>query len=87
MVVTLLFLALIMLAFVAVGARTAATPTPGVPVQTETVVVQPGDTLWAIAAQHTSGDLRSAVRAIEELNGLSDASISVGQRLYVPVSG
>jgi LysM repeat protein len=86
--VTLLFLGLILAAFVALGARTAATPEPGTPVQTVTVVVRPGDTLWQIAAAHTSAtDLRNAVRAIEQLNGLSDASIVVGQKLYIPVTG
>jgi LysM repeat protein len=84
--VVLVFVALILSAFVALGARTAATPETGTPVQTVTVVVRPGDTLWQIAAAHSSsGDLRDAVRAIEQLNGLSDASIVAGQKLYVPV--
>lgn len=87
MVVILLFLALILTAFVALGARTAATTEPGAPVQTVTVVVQPGDTLWEIAAAYSpGGDLRDAVRAIEELNGMSDASLVVGQKLFVPVA-
>ena len=86
--VTVLFLALMFAAFVMFGARTAATPEPGVPVQTTAVVVGPGDTIWQIAAQHsTGGDLRDVVRQIEELNGLSDASIVAGQKLYVPVNG
>lgn len=85
-VVLLLFLGALLSAFVLVGARTAATEQPGAPVRTTTVVVRPGDTLWQIAAQHTgSADLRDAVRAIEELNGMSDATIVVGQKLFIPV--
>jgi nucleoid-associated protein YgaU len=53
--------------------------------KTATVVVQPGQTLWQIASRVAPGsDPRTTVHRIEELNGLTSASVSAGQRLYVP---
>jgi LysM domain len=50
-----------------------------------TVVVQPGETLWQIATRVAPGsDPRTTVHRIEELNGLPTATVSAGQRLYVP---
>ncbi len=49
-----------------------------------THVVQPGDTLWTIAASHSSGDPREAVWRIRERNGLDGALIRPGQRLVLP---
>ena len=50
-----------------------------------TVVVQPGETLWQIATRVAPGtDPRTTVHRIEELNGLTTATVSAGQRLYVP---
>jgi Tfp pilus assembly protein FimV len=46
-------------------------------------VVQPGDTLWTIAADlDADGELRSVVDALVELNGSS--TLTVGQRLVLP---
>lgn len=46
-------------------------------------IVQPGDTLWSIAAEVAPGtDVRSTVDHLVELNG--DAAIAVGQRLRLP---
>lgn len=58
----------------------------GGPVATETYVVQTGDTLWEIAAGHTTngGDVRHAVYELRSLNGLSGSTIKPGQRLEVP---
>jgi Tfp pilus assembly protein FimV len=46
-------------------------------------IVQPGDTLWTIAAElDADGELRSVVDALVELNG--SATLAVGQRLVLP---
>ncbi len=45
-------------------------------------VVQPGETLWSIAAAH--GDAQSGVRAIADANDLDSARIVPGQRLVLP---
>jgi LysM repeat protein len=50
-----------------------------------TVVVQPGDTLWAIAAARYPGaDTRERVDAIERLNGLGGPVIVAGETLQLP---
>jgi nucleoid-associated protein YgaU len=50
-----------------------------------TVVVQPGDTLWAIAAAHyPSDDVRARVVDIERANGLQGPVIEVGETLRLP---
>jgi len=52
---------------------------------TERVVVQPGDSLWSIAAaRYPSDDPRERVDAIEQLNGLSGPTIVVGESLLLP---
>ena len=54
------------------------------PVATEWVV-QPGETLWQVAAAVAPDtDPRETVARILELNGLPDASIRTGQTLLVP---
>ena len=52
-----------------------------------TVVVQPGDTLWAIASTHTtrSADVQDTIDRIAEVNHLGSAPIIPGQRLRVPL--
>ncbi len=47
-------------------------------------VVQPYDTLWAIAASHYAGDPREAIDRIERANGLASPLIRPGQRLVLP---
>jgi hypothetical protein len=48
----------------------------------EVVVVQPGDTLWSIAADiDTDGDIRDTVDRLAALNGGS--AVSAGQRLTI----
>ncbi|HSP10078.1 MAG TPA: LysM peptidoglycan-binding domain-containing protein [Candidatus Dormibacteraeota bacterium] len=50
-----------------------------------TVVVQPGDTLWAIAsARYPTDDVRVRVEDIERANGLHSPVIEVGQTLQLP---
>lgn len=50
-----------------------------------TVVVQPGDTLWSIAAERYPGDdVRGRVDGIERANGLSNPVIVAGETLRLP---
>ncbi len=57
----------------------------GTAAQDSTVVVQPGDTLWSIAAQrYPSDDVRERVDGIELANGLHSPLIEVGEILKLP---
>ena len=50
-----------------------------------TVVVQPGDTLWSIAAEHyPASDVRAKVEEIERANGLRSPVIQIGETLRLP---
>jgi LysM repeat protein len=50
-----------------------------------TVVVQPGDTLWTIAAERYPGDdPRARIDEIERMNNLSSPVIAVGETLRLP---
>jgi nucleoid-associated protein YgaU len=54
------------------------------PVDTK-VVVQPGDTIWSIAAAHyPSDDVRTRVDDIEHANGLNGPRIEAGETLRLP---
>ena len=58
------------------------------PVGASSVVVQAGDTLWAIAQEVAPGhDPRSVVGQIRELNDLGTRSIVPGQTLLLPTLG
>jgi len=49
------------------------------------VVVQPGDTLWGIAAAwYPDDDVRVRIDEIERLNGLHSPRIEVGEVLLMP---
>jgi hypothetical protein len=49
------------------------------------VVVEPGDTLWSIAASVADGeDVRAVVDSIQELNGLEGSGLVPGQVLQLP---
>ena len=51
----------------------------------ETVVVAPGETLWAIAGQVApTADPRDVVDAIVSLNALDSAGVVAGQDLAIP---
>ncbi len=76
----------LLLATVAVGSSVLATSSEGAPVEVDGITVQPGQTLWDIAAATgAEGDLRDTVYDIEQLNHLDGAELSIGQRLDVPV--
>jgi hypothetical protein len=47
-------------------------------------VVQPGDSLWAIAAERYPGDPREGVWKLRRVNGLPGAAIYPGQKLLLP---
>ena len=52
---------------------------------TEQVVVEPGQTLWSIAAQrYPEDDTRQRVTEIVQLNQLGTAPIYAGERIEVP---
>lgn len=85
LVVFLGALVLLLAAAVFWGAGSVATERPE---PTRVVVVDQGDTLWAIASEITAdGDVRGMVDRIEALNGLDSAGLQVGQKLRVPVGG
>ncbi|MCV2488387.1 LysM peptidoglycan-binding domain-containing protein [Geodermatophilus sp. YIM 151500] len=51
----------------------------------QSVVVQPGDTVWSIArSAGGSSDVRTVVDAIQLLNGLDGGRVVPGQVLHLP---
>jgi LysM repeat protein len=61
-----------------------ASPSPGAATPV-TYHVKAGDTLWSIAASHSSdGDIRAAIYTIRSTNHLPDSSIAAGQTLVLP---
>lgn len=65
------------------GGGPLAAPGPARPVSRATYVVQPGDTLWSVAARlDRGGDIRDTVQALAGANGGS--AITAGQRLVLP---
>lgn len=55
-------------------------------VQTETVSVKSGDSLWSLAAQHgvTGVSTADVAHHIQKINGLSDTTLKPGEVLKVP---
>jgi hypothetical protein len=57
----------------------------GPPAAPEVVVIQPGDTLWSVAARHLpSRDPYGMIEEIRRLNGLPDNTVYPGQELILP---
>ncbi|HEY2832694.1 MAG TPA: LysM peptidoglycan-binding domain-containing protein [Sporichthyaceae bacterium] len=78
-------LAGIFVAGLAFGAAAHGADSDSAPVAHRTVVVQPGQTLWALARQVSPHrDPRVVVESIRELNALSGAGIQAGQELLLP---
>jgi LysM repeat protein len=50
----------------------------------QVVTVRAYETLWSIAQQHYSGDVRDGVWQIEKANHLRSADVRVGQTLVLP---
>lgn len=67
-------------------AQSAAAGGPEGAVAVRAHVVQPGDTVWQIAAgvADPGQDVRDVVARIEHLNGLDGGALQIGQRLVVP---
>ncbi|MGN6132821.1 MAG: LysM peptidoglycan-binding domain-containing protein [Nocardioidaceae bacterium] len=85
-VLTVFFVAALLVAFAAFGPHSAATGEAGTPVPTRTVQVGEGDTLWDIASEVAEpGQVREMVHQIEELNALPGPSLVAGQTIAVPV--
>ncbi len=86
LVLLVAFVVLVFTALTVFGAQSAATGEAGAPVETRTVVVGEGDTLWGIASTVAEpGGVREMIHQIEELNALSGAGLAMGQELAVPV--
>ena len=47
-------------------------------------VVQPGDTLWSIAAERYAGDPREGIWKLQRRNHLAGTTITPGERLVLP---
>jgi len=78
-------LAAVLLLALSVSVCLAVVAHGGTAPQDSTVVVQPGDTLWSIAAEHyPSSDVRARVEDIERANGLRSPVIQVGETLRLP---
>lgn len=89
LVVIPLFLAtlamLIAWAALTVPAQAGAAPLTG-PGATMTVTVQPGESLWTIAARRVPNqDPRVTVSQIQDLNGLTGVRVLPGEQILVPV--
>ncbi len=54
------------------------------PAVNDRVVVEPGDTVWSIAATHYRGDPRPHVEAILQANRLTTPLLKPGQALQLP---
>ena len=68
------------------GGGSVATEQPGSADPTLVVQVEPGDTLYDIAARVTTdADVAAMVEEIEDLNRLDTAVVYAGQKLRVPV--
>ena len=81
-----LFVAAAFVALSLLNGHSAATGEAGVPVETRTVVVGEGDTLWDIASDVAApGEVREMIHHIQKLNALSSASLQRGQEIAVPV--
>ena len=72
---------------VALGPSTIATGEAGDAGPTQTVTVQPGDTLWKLATKaNPNGDIRQTVDDIMRLNSLVSASgLQMGSEVAVPI--
>jgi len=81
----LLVLAVLVLVAFSLGRESASAGSGSARVTRPTTVVQPGETLWAIARRVApSADPRATVARLAELNDLGSAPIVAGQRLTLP---
>ncbi|UJP10650.1 LysM peptidoglycan-binding domain-containing protein [Microbacterium sp. KUDC0406] len=67
------------------GGSALASGEHAAPVEFDTVMVMPGDTLWSIAGEVAPGaDPRDVIDDISSLNNLPGGTLQVGQELAVP---
>ena len=52
------------------------------------VTVECGDTLWSIAQEHKSDgkDIREFINEVSEFNQIDNASILIGQTIFIPMA-
>lgn len=76
-------LATVCVVFLLIGGAAEAESPPGPTVQ---YVVEQGDTLWQIAAEHTATgeDVRVVISDIKQRSRLTSSSLQVGQVLQIP---
>jgi len=69
------------------GSTTVATDEPGSPVPATMVVVEPGQTVWDLAAKaNPDGDIRTTVDDIMRLNSIESAGgLQAGDTIAVPL--
>jgi nucleoid-associated protein YgaU len=79
-----MFARLLLVAVVAVAAWALLARDSGAGGPERSYRVQPGDTLWSIAATSTSGDPREGVWKLRERNHLAGTTIAPGQVLRLP---
>lgn len=78
----LAFVAMIVVAIALAGGSFAGEE----PQATQTVVVNPGDTLWSIASDVSQGDdVRDTMDDLVALNDLDSVALDAGQQLEIPV--
>ena len=72
-------------AAVFLGTSSMATSDSGVSQPTHAVMVDSGDTLWAIAAELAEdGEVREMVHTIKQINALDSSMLVAGQQIHVP---
>jgi hypothetical protein len=81
-VVMMAFLLLVTVVVAVLAPASRADEPPGA---APTAVVQPGDTLWSVAARHRpSRDPYQMIDEIRRINGLDGYTVHAGQRLVLP---
>ena len=76
---------LLLSGFAAVTGATAGSSDTAIPSPYVKVSVKPGDTLWSIAESIApSGDRRSSVADIVEINHLKSPELHAGKKIYIP---
>lgn len=78
-------LAVLLVASAALFNNAQASTSQGPGVDAAEVAVDPGDTLWSVAAEvRTDDDIRAVMAQIAEINNLDSSDLQPGEVLYVP---
>jgi hypothetical protein len=84
----LMVMTLLVIAGFTLGRGSSLAASQAHPRTSHTVVVEPGETLWAVATRIAPhDDPRLVVADIVSLNHLSSSSVEAGQQLAVPTIG